>query len=180
MGSSTEIRLVCADALLKADARFVHACARSMRKPSIRRGAIAASWLGNGWIYAGIAIATALSMGAGSIDVIWKAVLSVAILHSIYRPLKLWLSRPRPFQAFPELKPLLPVLDEHSCPSGHAMTLTAVLVTLPAANSMIVLTYLALWVTMAWARIAVAHHYPSDVLAGTALALFVAFPISKI
>lgn len=180
MASATEIKLLCSAAFLKADAHFVHVCARSVRRPSVRRGAIAASWLGNGWIYAAIAIATAVSMGLGSIGVIWKSALSVAVLHALYRPLKAWVSRPRPFQVFPELRPLLPVLDEYSCPSGHAMTLTAVLVTLPAANATIVLVYLALWTTMAWARIAVAHHYLSDVLAGTALALIVAFPISNI
>lgn len=86
---------------------------------------MAASWLGNGWIYAGIAIAIVIALGTEAVGLIWRSSASVAILHSIYRPLKTRLSRPRPFRIFPELQPLLPTLDEYSCPSGHAMTLTA-------------------------------------------------------
>jgi len=136
------------------------------------------SWLGNGWLYAGVAVT--VLVGADSMSVIWRPLLSVVVLHLIYRPLKLWLSRPRPYQAYPDLKPLLPALDEYSCPSGHAMTLTAVLITLPATNGILTLVYLLLWTAMAWARVAVAHHYPSDILAGSALAAIVALPISTV
>ncbi|PPQ13897.1 hypothetical protein CV770_39920 [Bradyrhizobium sp. AC87j1] len=60
------------------------------------------------------------------------------------------------------------------------MTLTAVLITLPVASVSAILGLACVWTLMAWARIAVAHHYPSDVLAGSALAMLVAYPISKI
>jgi undecaprenyl-diphosphatase len=119
-------------------------------------------------------------MGVGAISVIVAASVSVGVLHCIYRPLKRWFSRPRPFDALPDLKPLLPVLDKHSFPSGHAMTLTAVLVSLPIAYPGMFFGYFALWTTMAWARIAVAHHYPSDVLAGSALAVLISYPVSSI
>jgi len=165
--------------LVQADIAFVYLCAGSMRWRSLRRIAVAASWLGNGWVYAGIAIAITAAMGTEAIGIIGRSLASVAILHGIYRPLKIWLSRPRPFRMFPELEPLLPTLDEYSCPSGHAMTLTAVLITLPAVSISAMLALLGLWTMMAWARIAVAHHYLSDVLAGSALALLVAYPISK-
>jgi undecaprenyl-diphosphatase len=31
---------------------------------------------------------------------------------------------------------------------------------------------------MAWSRIATAHHYPSDVLGGVALGIFMGYPLS--
>jgi undecaprenyl-diphosphatase len=151
-----------------------------MRWLALRRLAVAASWLGNGWIYAGIAIAIVATMGTEAFSVIWKSSVSLVVLHSIYRPLKAWLSRPRPFHSLPELEPLLPTLDEFSCPSGHAMTLTAVLVTLPVTSVSAAAALICIWTTMAWARIAVAHHYLSDVLAGSALALLVAYPMSTL
>jgi undecaprenyl-diphosphatase len=32
---------------------------------------------------------------------------------------------------------------------------------------------------MGWSRVATAHHYPSDVVAGVALAAALAFPLSR-
>jgi undecaprenyl-diphosphatase len=32
---------------------------------------------------------------------------------------------------------------------------------------------------MAWSRVATAHHYPSDVIAGVALAVALSFPLSS-
>jgi undecaprenyl-diphosphatase len=179
MLASTEARKLCVSAISDADVWFVRFCVRSTRRTAIRRCAITASWLGNGWIYLAIALVCVGTMGTGAISGIVASAISVAILHCIYRPAKLWFSRPRPFHSLPDLKPLLPVLDEHSFPSGHAMTFTAVLVCLPLAFPQIVFGYVALWIIMAWARIAVAHHYPSDVLAGSALAVLVSYPLSK-
>jgi undecaprenyl-diphosphatase len=180
MGTAVEIRQSCISMLVRADVASVHLCAKSLRWPLLKRLAVTASWLGNGWIYAGIAVGISVAMGTAALDIIWRSAASVVILHSLYRPLKTWLSRPRPFQIFPELKPLLPTLDEYSCPSGHAMTLTAVLVTLPVAGFSAILMLVCFWTMMAWARVAVAHHYPSDVLAGSVLAMLIAYPISKI
>jgi|SRR6516162_1211098 undecaprenyl-diphosphatase len=175
----TPKNLDCISMLARADVGFVHLCVRSLRWPVLKRLAVAVSWLGNGWIYAGIAIAIAVAMGAEAFGIIWRSSASVAILHSLYRPLKTWLSRPRPFSILPELQPLLPALDEYSCPSGHTMTLTAVLITLPVVSFSAILALVCVWTMMAWARVAVGHHYPSDVLAGSALAMLVAYPISK-
>ena len=180
MNTAAEIRLFCISTLVRADVGFVHLCVGSMRWPALKRLAVASSWLGNGWIYAGIVIAIAVAMGTEAFATIWKSSASVAILHSIYRPLKGWLSRPRPFRMFPELAPLLPTLDEYSCPSGHAMTLTAVLIMLPVTSVSAILALVCVWTMMAWARVAVAHHYLSDVLAGSVLAMLVAYPMSKI
>lgn len=179
MFASTEAGKLCVSAISNADIWFVRFCVRSTRRPAIRRSAITASWLGNGWIYLAIALVCVCTMGMGAISAMVASAVSVGVLHCIYRPTKLWFSRPRPFHSFPDLEPLLPVLDEHSFPSGHAMTLTAVLVCLPLAFPQIIFAYVALWIIMAWARMAVAHHYPSDVLAGSALAVLVSYPLSN-
>jgi undecaprenyl-diphosphatase len=171
---------LCVSALSKADNFCVRLCVRSTRRTLFRRGAVVASWLGNGWIYLGFACVCTYVMGTEAISAIAGASASVGVLHCIYRPLKRWFSRPRPFDALPDLKPLLPVLDKHSFPSGHAMTLTAVLVAMPTTYPGAMVGYAALWMTMAWARIAVAHHYLSDVLAGSALALVISYPVSSL
>jgi undecaprenyl-diphosphatase len=70
------------------------------------------------------------------------------------------------------------VLDQHSFPSGHAMTLPAVLVPLGLQFPQTIGLAFASWLLMAWARLASAHHYPSDVAAGAALGVCVSYPIS--
>ena len=83
-----------------------------------------------------------------------------------------------PFSVDPKLPSLLATLDAHSFPSGHVMTLTSVLVPIvilwPATAILSVLSACCL----AWARVATAHHFPSDVFAGAILGVGVGYPIS--
>jgi undecaprenyl-diphosphatase len=74
----------------------------------------------------------------------------------------------------------LKILDEHSFPSGHTMTLSGVLVPIVIAWPSITMSAMALVLSMAWSRIATAHHYPSDVVAGVALGASLAWPLSSV
>lgn len=86
----------------------------------------------------------------------------------------------RPCQVAEDLECLLPVQEWNSFPSGHMMTLTT------AMASVLPVCPLLGWVAgpllglMAWARMACGHHYPSDVLAGTALGLVVYYLVSAL
>jgi undecaprenyl-diphosphatase len=70
-------------------------------------------------------------------------------------------------------------MDEFSFPSGHSMTITAALVPIVAAFPGALLPSIALWMSIGWARLASAHHYPSDLIAGGALGAAVSYPISS-
>ena len=59
------------------------------------------------------------------------------------------------------------------------MTITAVLPSLAFLVPSMLFVGIALWLAVAWSRIASAHHYPTDVLGGTALALAVSIPVSQ-
>jgi len=156
----------------------VHGFAQTARPKACRCFAIGISWLGNGLIYLAIA-GSSLAIGGGrAISVIGIGALNAGLLHSVYPLIKRWVARPRPYQRDPTLRPLLKVLDEHSFPSGHAMTLMAALVPLVVAFPQTLAFAVAIWLLTAWARLASAHHYPSDVAAGTALGASVAYPIS--
>ena len=58
------------------------------------------------------------------------------------------------------------VLDKYSFPSGHTLSAAAVgtsfALSLPPVLPLVVIG----WLLIAWSRIALAHHYPSDVVAG--------------
>lgn len=94
---------------------------------------------------------------------------------ALYKSLKHWTKRPRPFASDHRVQAWIAPLDEFSFPSGH--TLHAVGFTLVALAYFPVLAWLLIPFTasVAASRVVLGLHYPSDVLAatgiGTALAL---------
>jgi undecaprenyl-diphosphatase len=105
--------------------------------------------------------------GAGLI--LGCATASIVLLHAVYPAMKRLTARPRPMDVENCFPHALSPLDRYSFPSGHVMTLTAALV--PILNASPTTWPLALfaWISMAWARLAVGHHYASDIVAGTML-----------
>jgi undecaprenyl-diphosphatase len=164
--------------LSAAELYVVHGFVNTARLGLTRSSAMAFTWLGNGWVYLAIAIGSILLAGMNAIPAVAIGVLNGLVLHGIYPIIKRRVARPRPYQCDTSLMPLLPVLDQHSFPSGHAMTLPAALVPLVLAFPETLVFALTTWLLMAWARLASAHHYPSDVAFGTALGLSVSYPIS--
>lgn len=118
------------------------------------------------------------SLGSAGFRVVALAGLNAILLHCLYPLIKRRIGRPRPFRADPRLTSLLTVLDEHSFPSGHAMTLSGVLVPIVLVLPATILSAVALVCCMAWSRIATAHHYPSDIFAGVAMGVVLAYPLS--
>ncbi|RBP14273.1 undecaprenyl-diphosphatase [Roseiarcus fermentans] len=168
------------DILFRADIWFVRVCARTAR-PALARGlAIAFSRAGNGGLYPVLAVTLLLAFGTQARAVVLLAAINIVLMHSVYPTIKRMAARARPFRSYTDLKPLLATLDEHSFPSGHVMTLTAALVPIALALPETLPLALGGWLAMAWARVASAHHYPSDILAGAALALVVSYPLSRL
>jgi len=153
-------------------------CAGMARSPLGRRSAIVCSWMGDGFIYLALTAFVLLTGGLGALVLIVVAAVNIGLLHCMYPIIKNWTARPRPYRLHPDLAPLSRPLDEYSFPSGHAMTLTAALVPIALSSSELLFPALVLWGVMSWARLASAHHYPSDILGGTAMALLVSCPIS--
>ena len=87
----------------------------------------------------------------------------------LYKLLKRWTRRPRPFASDVRIKAWVAPLDEFSFPSGH--TLHAVAFTLVALSYYPVLAWLLIpfSASVAVSRVVLGLHYPSDVLAATAI-----------
>ena len=164
--------------LLALDMSMVEAAARSTRRPLLRAVAVAFTQLGNGWIYPLIAAAILLRWGVSGLRIIAAALATTGILHLLYPRLKRRFLRARPFVANAQLISLAAPLDRYSFPSGHTMTLTGVVVPLivfwhAAWPASVVMAF-----GLAWSRLATAHHYPSDILAGVLLGLGVGLPVA--
>ncbi|MEK4035486.1 phosphatase PAP2 family protein [Methylocystis sp. IM3] len=164
---------------LDADLAAVHLFSRSARPKLIRPLAIGVSKLGNGWIYPILLVIVFYGLGTQGWRVVALAGANAALLHILYPVIKRRFCRKRPFHVDARLPSLLKTLDEHSFPSGHAMTITGVLAPIVLAWPAMTLSAALLVLSMAWSRIATAHHYPSDVVAGVALGAALAFPLSR-
>ncbi|WP_245276173.1 phosphatase PAP2 family protein [Methylocapsa aurea] len=164
--------------LLAADLAAVRFIARSA-KPAVGRAfAIVISKLGNGWLYPILGALIFGWLGSAGIQVAALAGLNAVLLHCLFPLIKRRIGRPRPFRVDPHLRSLLAVLDEHSFPSGHTMTLSGVLVPIVLVLPATALSAVALLCCMAWSRIATAHHYPSDIFGGLFMGVVLAYPLS--
>lgn len=94
------------------------------------------------------------------------AIIGLASL-TLYKLLKRWTRRPRPFASDGRIKAWVAPLDEFSFPSGH--TLHAVAFTLIALAYFPGLAWLLIpfSASVAASRVVLGLHYPSDVLAAT-------------
>jgi len=127
----------------------------------------AVSRLGNGPIYLLIVGAVILFHPHEAATIILCAAASIVLLHCIYPIVKRATARPRPRDVKEDFAYSPPPLDKYSFPSGHVMTLSAALTPIVYVAPGAWPLGLAVWAAMAWSRLAVGHHYASDVAAGT-------------
>jgi undecaprenyl-diphosphatase len=141
--------------------------------------------LGNGWVYPVFAIFLVAIFGRRAFRPALLAICSASIAHLIYPTIKFYIARPRPTARDGTLVSAHLPLDRYSCPSGHAMTATAVFVPVGIAYPILGPCLLIVWTMLVWPRLLLAHHYPSDLIIGTAFggaavaaasAIFMALP----
>ena len=140
-------------------------CARA----GVLRYFAAVSRLGDGVFWYALMLALiALGGDRGAQAAAHMAVVGLASL-ALYKLLKRWTRRPRPFANDVRIKAWVAPLDEFSFPSGH--TLHAVAFTLVALTHFPALAWLLIpfSASVAVSRVVLGLHYPSDVLAATAI-----------
>ena len=129
----------------------------------------AISRLGDGVFW--YALITVLALVGGQRGLTAAAHMAVTGLAALllYRLLKRWTRRPRPYRVCPGVIAHVPPLDEFSFPSGH--TLQAVSFSIVALAWYPLLAPLLLGFTglVAASRVILGLHYPSDVLAAIAI-----------
>jgi undecaprenyl-diphosphatase len=142
-------------------------CNRWIARRAIARFFGAISRLGDGVFWYTLMLALALGAGASGRIAALHMALTGLIAAGLYRLLKRWTRRPRPFRAHSEIIAHVPPLDEFSFPSGH--TLHAVCFTIVALAYFPLLAPLLVpfALLVAASRVILGLHYPSDVLAAS-------------
>ncbi len=140
-------------------------CARS----GVLRIFAATSRLGDGVAWYTLMAAMVLFDGFDGLRASAHMAATGAIALLLYKALKRWTRRPRPYAADVRIRAWIAPLDEFSFPSGH--TLHAVSFTVVALAYYPQLAWLLLPFTamVALSRVVLGLHYPSDVLAATAI-----------
>lgn len=102
---------------------------------------------------------------------------AIALSHLISQILKPIIGRPRPFVTYPGKTLLIHTPGGYSCPSGHSATSFAAATVLCITGRQFAVAGVVLALGIAFSRIFLFVHYPSDTLIGAGLGVICAFLI---
>ena len=151
--------------LVRHDSGWCLRANRACARRQVRACFAAASRLGDGVFWYVLMAALVLLDGIDGLAASVHHALTGGIALLLYKGLKRWTRRPRPFASDVRIHAWVAPLDEFSFPSGH--TLHAVAFTIVADAHYPVLAWLLVpfTATVAASRVVLGLHFPSDVLA---------------
>ncbi len=134
------------------------------------------SKVGDGYAWYALMLALLVFGGERGLQTTLRMALVGLVSVLLYRALKRWTRRPRPYARHQGIAAHIAALDEFSFPSGH--TLHAVSFSLVAISWYpgLAVVLLPFTLLVAASRVILGVHYPSDVLAAVALGVLLALP----
>ena len=129
----------------------------------------AVSKLGDGAFWVALVLAMVMVDGWRGLDTAARMAVVGGVATLLYRRLKHWTKRPRPFAADARIQAWIPPLDEYSFPSGHTLHAVSFSVVACAAYPQLAWLLLPFTLSIALSRVVLGVHYPSDVLAATGI-----------
>lgn len=135
--------------------------------------------LGAVWIALALVIAIARRLGVTrAVGLAALTALTTFLADSASFAVKDVVHRPRPFTAHPQIHPLY-VVHSSSFPAGHAATAFAGATLLSYFTRRGRVALFALATAIAYSRVYVGVHYPSDVIGGAVIGVAIAFGVAR-
>jgi undecaprenyl-diphosphatase len=156
-------RLAC------AERGWCRAANRWGARQAVRAYFGAVSRLGDGIFWYALLVALPLLDTRGGLAVSLQLAATGAVSALLYRVLKRWTRRPRPCHADPAIRAWVAPLDEFSFPSGHTLHAVAFTLVTLAHYPMLAWLLVPFALSVAASRVVLGVHYPSDVLAASAI-----------
>lgn len=122
-------------------------------------------------IFAAVAL---LLDGGEAFRLILACAISSALSLAIYPLLKELVRRERPIAFDSDLETGIAPMDRFSWPSGHSITAIAFLVPFGIAGTPLTALIAPFAFLVLWSRVALGHHYPSDIIGGAILGAVIA------
>ncbi len=145
-------------------------CLRSNRLCA-RSGALryfaAVSRLGDGLFWYALMATLVVFDGMVGLRASLHLALTGLVALVLYKTLKRWTRRPRPFASDVRIHAWVAPLDEFSFPSGHTLHAVAFSLVAMAHYPLLAIVLIPFTASVALSRVVLGLHYPSDVLAAT-------------
>lgn len=125
----------------------------------------AVSRLGDGMFWYALMVVLPIIYGQRGLVAAAHMALTGLTALQLYRVLKRWTRRPRPFRVCPGVIAHVPPLDEFSFPSGHTLQAVGFTIVALAWYPQLAPLLVSFTVLIAASRVILGLHYPSDVLA---------------
>lgn len=151
------------------EARWCRRANRYGRRRGIRRLFSVLSRLGDGVFWYMLMGALVLADGLDGLQASAHMAATGVLALTLYKLLKRWTRRPRPFAADLRIRAWVAPLDEYSFPSGHTLHAVSFSVVALAYYPWLAPLLLPFTVGVALSRVVLGLHYPSDVLAATVI-----------
>jgi len=159
------------DGLLARETRWCRRANLYCRHRGIRTLFSAISRLGDGVFWYVLMGALVLADGLDGLRASAHMAATGVVALTLYKALKRWTRRPRPFAADLRIRAWVAPLDEYSFPSGHTLHAVSFSVVALAYYPWLAPLLLPFTAGVALSRVVLGLHYPSDVLAATGIAL---------
>lgn len=134
----------------------------------------AVSRLGDGVFWYALMLALPLADGWRGAIVSAELAATGLVSLAIYRLLKRWIRRPRPYTSHQGIIARIPPLDQFSFPSGHTLHAVAFTAIACAWYPALALILVPFSILVALSRVVLGLHYPSDVAAAVVIGCLLA------
>lgn len=144
-------------------------CTRVQRRSALAALLRAASRLGDGPAWFALALLLPLAAGTGALPAVARLAAVGIAATLVSTLLKRLFSRPRPYLAHGGIALGARPLDRFSFPSGHTLHAVALSAVAIAHHPLLGWLLVPFTLLVAWSRVGLGLHYPSDVVAGAAV-----------
>lgn len=156
------------------EARWCRRANHWCRRHPVRRAFATVSRLGDGVFWYALMGLLVLFDGMDGVRASAHMAATGVLALTLYKGLKRWTRRPRPYAADVRIRAWVAPLDEFSFPSGHTLHAVSFSIVALAYYPGLAPLLVPFSAGVALSRVVLGLHYPSDVLAATAIGVVLA------